>query len=953
MRTPLGRRTIWVLAATITTGCSALFWWLCERDPEVAFLSRRAPGEWIIYPASPDPNEHVAATNSAAFRRVFTLNSLPSSAEVSFRALTEATVAINGQKVAARPSRDPNWKQAQTGTVTGLLRVGTNEIRAEVTNGKGPPALWLCLRWPGSVMATDKQWESSAIEGYWKPARLASEVPKPEPGNPLYGLESMRSSLRRTWPKLMGMVVAAAAAGMFIRAWTTRARPAQGWKVRMINAPTLVVIAVAVGWVALFCNNLPQMPCLLGFDRNGHLFYIDYILHEKALPLADQGWQTYQPPLYYVFSSFLLTLLRFQPDSAGIAWREFCTRPEWHSNAALLSLRAFSGLIGLVHIVLIFICLRRLFPKQDGPQIVGTLLAAFLPAHLYLSHHPTNEGLAALFVTAALWFCLRIVLPEERAGKSGGDDRTTAAGPDNEIRPGILALLAVGTFLGLAMLTKFSVLLAVPPVLLAIGWHGMKPRNATAEGAFRKQWRTGAWKVSIIAVAMALTCGWHYVRVWQHFGKPLVGNWDPVLATQWWQEPGYRDGAWYLHFGTVFDVPAFSARFGFLDGVYSSLWGDGYYSGAITASFRPPWNCDFMNAGYLPGLIPTIFVITGLMLACIEFLRRPTPAGVLLLGLAATTAGGMILMSLRVPSYAQVKAFYGLGALLPFCAFGARGWQWFSRRKPVVHAIAATGISAWLIGVLLTFWINPREPNTLTMRGVNSARCGRYSEAAEYFARALQSDRTHLAARTGLADALAGMARPEEARREAEMTARMFPHEALPEIQLAAFLERAGKDEEAQAHLRQAAALAPDDPTTCGQLAFNLARLHRQDEAISIYKESLSRHPLDSESLNNLAWLLATSQEAGLRNGEGAIRYAEKACQLTGYNEPLFIGTLAAAYAEAARFDEAIAAGEKAYDRAVARNQTEVARKNRELLELYRAHKAYHEPAAKEETRSL
>jgi hypothetical protein len=51
------------------------------------------------------------------------------------------------------------------------------------------------------------------------------------------------------------------------------------------------------------------------------------------------------------------------------------------------------------------------------------------------------------------------------------------------------------------------------------------------------------------------------------------------------------------------------------------------------------------------------------------------------------------------------------------------------------------------------------------------------------------------------------------------------------------------------------------------------------------------------------------------------------------------MGTLAAAYAEAGNFDEAIATGQQAHDLAVAEGKTDLAAKNNELLVLYQAHK--------------
>jgi hypothetical protein len=66
---------------------------------------------------------------------------------------------------------------------------------------------------------------------------------------------------------------------------------------------------------------------------------------------------------------------------------------------------------------------------------------------------------------------------------------------------------------------------------------------------------------------------------------------------------------------------------------------------------------------------------------------------------------------------------------------------------------------------------------------------------------------------------------------------------------------------------------------------------------------------------------------------------------LTHYGEPSFIGTLAAAYAEAGRFPEAVTAAEKAAQLATDAGSKKPAEENRQRLELYRAGKPYHEPA--------
>jgi len=120
-----------------------------------------------------------------------------------------------------------------------------------------------------------------------------------------------------------------------------------------------------------------------------------------------------------------------------------------------------------------------------------------------------------------------------------------------------------------------------------------------------------------------------------------------------------------------------------------------------------------------------------------------------------------------------------------------------------------------------------------------------------------------------------------------------------------------------------------------------LARIRK---VVAQSREALSLNPNLTGALNNLAWALAAGPNAELRNGAEAVGLAERACELTHYGEPLFLGTLAAAYAEAGRFPEAVTMAQKAEQLAASAGLTAVAAKNRQLLELYRSGKPYHEP---------
>ncbi len=190
--------------------------------------------------------------------------------------------------------------------------------------------------------------------------------------------------------------------------------------------------------------------------------------------------------------------------------------------------------------------------------------------------------------------------------------------------------------------------------------------------------------------------------------------------------------------------------------------------------------------------------------------------------------------------------------------------------------------------------------------------------------------------------------------------------------------------DEAIAHFKEAVRLKPDYAEALSNWAFALALQGKLDEAVPKYRESLALKPknvrahytlgqalllqgkrseamaefdialdLDHDftpALNDLAWILATDPEPQVRDRSQAVRLAEHACALTGFQNPLFVGTLAAAYAEAGRFDDAVQMAEKARSFANAIGQKNVADRNEQLLQFYRAGKPFHQsPVEKHE----
>jgi tetratricopeptide (TPR) repeat protein len=148
------------------------------------------------------------------------------------------------------------------------------------------------------------------------------------------------------------------------------------------------------------------------------------------------------------------------------------------------------------------------------------------------------------------------------------------------------------------------------------------------------------------------------------------------------------------------------------------------------------------------------------------------------------------------------------------------------------------------------------------------------------------------------------------------------------------------------AQFTEALRLHPDDADAHYDMALAMAQLGRTDEAIAHNEEALFLRPDWPEALNNLAWILATNPESRLRNPKRAVELASRARELADYKMPLVLDTQAAALAEAGKFPEAAKTAEKAVALARESHQDDVAKQIGERLNLYRAGKPYHEPAA-------
>jgi len=258
---------------------------------------------------------------------------------------------------------------------------------------------------------------------------------------------------------------------------------------------------------------------------------------------------------------------------------------------------------------------------------------------------------------------------------------------------------------------------------------------------------------------------------------------------------------------------------------------------------------------------------------------------------------------------------------------------------------------------------------------------GKLDEAVEHFRQALQIEPHHPDLHSNLALALASQDKLEEAISHYQQALQLKPDSVIAHSNLGKVLLNQDRLDEAIGHFRQALQIKPDYAEVHYNLGYALAQQGNLDEAIKHYTEALQIKPdfalahynlalvltnngqIDKAiihlketlqltpdwviPMNTLAWLLATQKETEFYNPEEATRLAERSCELTNYQDPSLLDTLAAAYAAAGKFSQAIETAEKALQLAESSEQKELTKKIQNRLILYKASRPYVEPLPK------
>jgi hypothetical protein len=685
---PRSRRPFLVCAAILT---AVGLLGLRERlrivdDPETYFLLDEAGGSWIRADAPCLLGARSSSQTVTVFECRFTTARLLQNARLTVRAFRRCLVEMDNKPVDARPTGSeaaggtlpsrgrqnearerlarqkadsPDaWKEPKEFVVPGPLAPGTHQLRISVFNFNAHPCVWASSNELG--LQTGADWFVVESNGKRTPAVSAAHVRMPEEAL-LY--PTVKEAFLSRWPWL-------AATFVLVFAWTVwTSRPARSaergacWQL----TPSRVRWILLTAWVVLAANNIWQIPNWVGPDLVPHLNYVFYLSEHRSLPLATDGFEMFQAPLFYLLAAPWYGLLA----------------PHVSAIAIVKILRFLPLLCGLAQIEIVYRTSRVVFPEKRDLQILATTIGGLMPMNIYSSQVLGNEPLAGC-LTALLMLLSVSLLVEPLRNRS------------------LWFFAVMGLVWGLAILSKVTPLLLAP---LLIGVIAVHCRNVG--GA----WRQTLVRGSLVFGTCFFTAGWWFLRNWARLGTPIATS--QTRGNVWWQDPSYRTVPQLTSFGVSLSRPIYGGVWSLWDTFYSSLWLDGNVSGLVIPPKVFHWNVDWMLAGAWLAVVPMALLCLS-PAACLRRELRPARDALLFcLAALAVYLAAIVDLYIGLPVLSTAKATYTMGLLPCYGLLVAAGAAPLLRgrflRAVLFSAIACWALAAYLAYFSTNYWLHGWE----------------------------------------------------------------------------------------------------------------------------------------------------------------------------------------------------------------------------------------------------
>lgn len=424
----------------------------------------------------------------------------------------------------------------------------------------------------------------------------------------------------------------------------------------------LSVILIVLVYLALGSLFAVQTPRWQAPDEPAHYNYVRQVAETGRPPVLEQGcwdqaylerlksehfptslsiesicYEAHQPPLYYYLAA-----------GPYVAARSLGYDP-------LYAIRLFSVLLGAGVLLASVAIAQELFPDSWVLPAATAGVVGAVPMHLAILASVNNDVLAEIFLALAVWFMLRIL---------------------HEPAPTVQQWLLLGIVVGLGLITKTTVYIAVPLLLLTAFW---KIRDGVSFGAVAR----GAGVA--VVVILLFTVPWFVRNSLTYGGIDILGlqRHDAVVVGQ------LRTADWLSE-----RAPAEALEQAGMT-TFNSFWGQfGWMAAPLPGNF------------YMPLWLLTGVALCGLVLYLIAGRRRAAvPHGIALLGLWIVF--NVLAYSWYNVSFVQHQGRYlfpSLPALALVFVLGLSEWI-TPRYRPLVLAGIVAGL--WVLGAWSVFYILP------------------------------------------------------------------------------------------------------------------------------------------------------------------------------------------------------------------------------------------------------
>jgi tetratricopeptide (TPR) repeat protein len=308
----------------------------------------------------------------------------------------------------------------------------------------------------------------------------------------------------------------------------------------------------------------------------------------------------------------------------------------------------------------------------------------------------------------------------------------------------------------------------------------------------------------------------------------------------------------------------------------------------------------------------------------------------------------------RRRKYAVVSWLWYVGTLVPMIGLVQVGSQAMADRYMYISILGLLIIVAWGTRDLVANRPRLRViAAVLAVTALSSAiiltriQVGYWKNSLILFEHTLKVTENNSTGENCYAGALSEAGRADEAIVHLSNAVRITPTFFEARINLGKAFLRQKKFKEAIECFNKALQTSPDQIYFQTEIYVNLAvaytKLGNYELAIKNRNKAMELKSDAPPVLNDLAWLLATAGDASVQDANRAVEFARRACELTGYKKPDFMDTLAAAYAAAGRFEDAVNTAKQAIDAAKAGNQNDLAKQIQSHMKLYQAGQPYRE----------